>query len=737
MSEADMSDDAYASDAPAVAPAKMRYSDEDLLKIVGDERKRSIGFGEGDSGELQTARETALAYNKGDMSDVGALPNRSKAVDTTVADAIETVLPDVLEVFFGGEDILTFMPTSEQDEDAAQEESDFVKHVVLDENPGFLTIYSACKDALLTRTGIFHWWWEDKEKTETKAQASAEDAPMLQAVAQQMGQELEPEEQADGTVSLNATTLHGKVCVRAFPSEDFSCASDTVMLADTTYCVVRDRPRVQDLIARGVDKEKARSLPRYSTRTNSVELERDEAGESQSPDTDALDDLRIVETRAHYIRLDADDDGELEIWRIITDAEEKILLEKEQVDHIPFGALTPYIVPHRFYGESVADKLIEVQRIKTALLRMLMDSGYFALNQRMEVAESSSSEFTIADLLANEPGRPIRVKQSGAVTPVNAGSLNFDVFSALEFMSTVAESRSGIVRNAQGLNPDTLHDTAKGAIALITAAQKRTRMIARIFAETGLKDLFLGVHKMLRCSHTDKHAPMNAKLGTAWKQIQPNQWSERCAMAVHVGVGSAGREHDMAIATQRLQLMEQVMMAPGGQGVLIDRGNIHQGLVAWERAAGTKAPDIYWTDPSSPQAQQAAQAQAQQPDPAQAQAQADMQLRQAQAAGDAKLAQDKAASDAALQAQKHQNDMQAAEAQAARQHELQMQKIQSDAALKRYQVDQELQLKRESLAAELQMKRELGLLQVQSSHEIGQAKVNSSVSEVETGGEAG
>src|SRR4051812_11199010 len=96
-----------------------RYSDDDLLKIVGEERKRSIGFGEGDSGELTSARETALAFYKGDMLNVSAehkvasLPGRSKAVDSTVADAIETVLPDVIEVFVGGEDVATFIPQGE------------------------------------------------------------------------------------------------------------------------------------------------------------------------------------------------------------------------------------------------------------------------------------------------------------------------------------------------------------------------------------------------------------------------------------------------------------------------------------------------------------------------------------------------------------------------------------------------------------------------------------------------
>jgi plasmid stability protein len=724
-------------DTETEAPSTSRYSDDELLRYVGEERKRSVGFGEsGDSGELTAARQKALNYAKGVMDDVVAAENRSAVVDTAVADAIETVLPDIMEVFVGGDDIASFMPMGEHDEAAAQEESDYVRHVVMEENPGFLILYTAFKDALLTRTGIFHWWAEDEDRSETKAKASAEQAPMLQAVAEQLGQPLEAEEQDDGSVALVSRSKRLKVCVRAFPSEDFGVAPDTVNLPDATYCVVRDRPRVQDLIARGIDAEKARDLPSYALRNDAVEHARDKAGESQQTADDPHGDLRTVEIRCHYIRL-ADDDGDLAIWRVVTDAEETTLLEKEQVDHIPFAAVTPYMTPHRFYGESVADKLIEVQKINTTLLRMLLDSGYFALNQRMTVDINKATEFTISDLLANQPGHPIRVQGDGAVLPVSAGALNFGVLDAMEYVATIAERRSGIVRNAQGLNPDTLHDTAQGAMTLIMAAQKRVRLICRIFAETGVKDLFLGVHRMLRTSYTEEHAPASAKLRDSWKQVQPGDWGERNAMSVHVGVGSAGKEHDLMVAGQRLQMQQQAAMLPGAMGTLIDKPNIHQAFMAWERAAGSKNPDQYWTDPASPPAQQAAQQQAQQPNPEMAKAQADMQLRQAQAQGDMQLAHAKAQSDVQLQALKHQGQMQADAEQAQRDHELSMAKLQAELQLKRYQVDQELQLKRESLAAELQLKRELGFAQARSAHEVGMAKASTSVQDVEPGGEPG
>lgn len=710
----------------------MRFTDEQLLQLVGQERKRSIGFGEGDGGELEKARELALAYTKGEMKDVPSLPNRSAVKDSTIADAIETVMPDVMEVFIGGEDVATFVPEGEDDENAAQEETDFVHHVVFTENEGFLNLYSAIKDSLLTRTGLIHWWWEEDEKTETVAQAPAEEAQLMQAVAGVMGQELEAQEPAEegGQASLNVTKLHGKVKMRAVPSEDFSIAPDAVSLRDTTYCVMRDRPRVQDLIARGIDPEKARSLKTYgSPKGEETREARDHAQETETSLDGGDNDLRVVEVRAHFIRLASDDSGKLKVWRVITDSEEKVLLDKDEVDGIHFAGFTPYIVPHRFIGESVADKLMEVQRIKTVLLRNHLDSVYFALNQRMEVADSHANEFTIADLLRNEPGVPVRTKQVGGLNAISAGALNVDMLASLEFASTMAESRSGIVRNAQGLNPDTLHDTAKGAMALISAAQKRVRMIARIFAETGIKDLFVGVHCMLRKAYSAEgkaYQPIAKKFGQQWKSAAPDEWRERCAMNVHVGVGSAGREQDLAMAGQRLEIMNGLIGQQGGvEGPFVDQTNVHNALRAWERSTGTKNPEQYWSDPKT------APAQPPKPDPEMEKAKAQLAIQQEKNAGELQLQREKAATDAQTAAQKHVLDAQAAEAKARRDFELKMAEIQSAGELQRYQIDQEIQLRREEQIANVQLERERMLFQQASDPGAGALR------ETEPGGEPG
>ncbi len=623
---------------------RLTLSDDDFLRLVAEERRASIGFDHDD--ELAAARETALNYAKGVMPDVPALPNRSRAVSSDVADAIETALPDLVEIFVGGDDVATFQALGPEDEERAQAETDYVNHVIFEENPGFLLFYSIIKDALTSRIGVTKSWWEESEEVrETRHSGIAAEAfSLVRAIAEAEGAEVaEVEEGAEGfAFTVRRTVAMGRQRNLAVPPEDFTFAADTVSLREATYCAMRSRPRAQALLDQGYDAELVEELPEHAPGSDILDLARDRSGESDKrlAHARAADRaLRMVEIVEHYIRVDADGDGKTELWRVVTGSDDTVLLEKEKVELIPFAAITPYIVTHRLMGQSLADLLLEIQRIKTALLRMLLDSGYFALNQRLEVATDRANQWTISDLLRNEPGVPIRSKTGDAVRPVAAGGLSFDVTGALEYVSTVAEQRTGIVRHAQGLNPDTLHDTAAGARQLIGAAQKRVRMIARIFAETGVKDLFLNVHELLR----RYSGPAQARLRGAWAQVDPSAWPERRSLKVEIGVGSGGREHDLIAGSQLIGMISQVVAAQGGMsGPLINPGNVYQAMKRQTKRLGFKNPELFWSDPRMWQAPPPA------PDVEAARAQAKAQLDAAKLAQDAQLKREKLAAEIGL-----------------------------------------------------------------------------------------
>lgn len=654
--------------------------DEDILSLVADEMRRSVGFGFANDEDLKSDRERALNYFKGEMPDVPSLPNRSTAVTSDVADAIYAIMPDLMEIFTGGEDVAAFAPFGPEDEEAAQQETDYVNFVVFQKNDGFMTLHRMIQDALLEKVGIVTFWWDKnldirEERFEGKSEA-------------ELGLAMQAGEVSDLTVvpdafgaPVYAFTLRNSrdrsgPRIEALAPEDFTIAADAVSPATATYCAMRSRPRAQDLLNDGIAPEIVEKLGGYtSDNDESLRIARDTAGESQSA-RDGTGNLRSVEIVAHYLRLYDEDAKTLKLWRIVTNHDCTVLVERpEQISSARFATVTPYPVSHRFYGRSVADLLLEFQRINTALTRMLLDSGYFALNQRLIVAMGEANDYTISDLLRNEPGVPIRAKTTSAVQPLAANGLSFDAYAALEYFATKAEQRTGVVRNAQGLNPDTLHDTAKGAALLMGAAQKRVRMIARIFAETGIKDLFLGVHALVR---ENASAPHKVRLRGRWIDADPSAWGERYDMQIEVGLGASGREQDMAALSQALQLEAQLVQGQGGATIVTPRNAYNLARKFYARL-GLKNVDQYLSDPGEPQPP-APPPPAPEVQIAQMQIEAQRQIYAMQAAADAQAAQAKAARD---------------EAKAA-----------SDAALARERMALDAQLKREEIAADMALKRE-------------------------------
>lgn len=681
----------------------------DRLALVADEFARAVGRS---TDELNSQREKALQYVKGVMDDVPSLPGRSSACSTDVADAIEMVMPDLIEIFTG-EDIATFMPVGKDDEEAAQQETDYVKHVFFEENPGFLNLYSAIKDAVTIKTGVFKAWGEEYEEPEEEF----EDQSIMQfaSAVQKYGDRVELKSELgdiddpEGTVDFCIRKKEKwRACVMAVPPEDFGVSKDTVRLSESPYCFHKTRLRAYQLKKRGINAALVDSLPAYGVIDNQVAEARDRVDENVD-DRGGLGDHRIVEVVEHYL------DGPDGRYRVLTDGSSLQMLEEEEHPDVPFAAITPYLVPHQFYGESVSDRLIEIQKINTVLTRMTLDSGYFALNQRMYVNMDKANDWTISDLLRNEPNVPVRGKGDNAIVPLTSGGLSFDTLSAIEHFSTMGEKRTGIVRNAQGLNPDTLHDTARGALALMSESQKRVRLIASILAHTGIKDIFLILHKLLRQNATQA---ATVRLRGKWVDVDPSSWGNRSDMVIEIGTGSAGKEAEQMRMQAGLATMQEIVAMQGGvSGPLVTLDNIHAYLKRYfEKGLDFKSADPFLTDP----AEQEGQPQEPKPDPAMLEAQAKLQMAQQEAQAKQELAQQQAMADVQLAQVRAQADIETARAIA-----------QEKSALARAEAEERALLKRQENAEAMQMKREMAAFDLQHKREVAQVELDQRAREIE------
>src|SRR6201991_470790 len=161
---------AISSELTAPFPCKRdvlmpKMSTSDLKAMLAAEKANALAAVS--AARLMEERADAMDYYLGDMrKDMPAQDGRSRAVSTDVADTIEGMMPHLMDIFAGSDEVVRFEPVGPEDEAAAQQETDYVHHVFMQQNPGFMVLYSFIKDALLSKVGVVKVWWETREETE-------------------------------------------------------------------------------------------------------------------------------------------------------------------------------------------------------------------------------------------------------------------------------------------------------------------------------------------------------------------------------------------------------------------------------------------------------------------------------------------------------------------------------------------------------------------------------------------
>jgi hypothetical protein len=434
--------------------------------------------------------------------------------------------------------------------------------------------------------------------------------------------------------------------VEGVPPEEFGIARHARSIRDADYCfhdVLRSEAR---LIAQGYDREQVKRLP-SSVIADSIEARaRDTVHESAlRQGDDALNGAsRLIRVTEHYVRMDYDGNDRPALYRVTTAGEEGEVLKREgeldviREDAIPFAAMTPVIVTHRFFGRSVADLVMDIQRIKTALLRALLDNAYLANNPRTEVPESHATETTLDDLLVSRPGGIVRTKLPGGLSVIEHPDIGGHVFPLLQYQDATREWRTGVSRQGQGVDPNALQNqVATIANQMFNAAQAKVKLIARIFAETGIRDLFTLLHATIR-----KHGsqPQTVRLRNQWIAVDPRDWKKRDDMTIHVGLGTGGKTEQLAHLTSLIGLQKEALAA--GKTNLVSDGNLYNSAKEFTRLVGLKNVERYFTDPRTQPAPQAG------PNPAVVEMQLRNEIEKAQAQADIATQQKKIESEMAL-----------------------------------------------------------------------------------------
>jgi hypothetical protein len=480
----------------------------------------------------------------------------------------------------------------------------------------------------------------------------------------------------DGThdITLTITKDESQCCVEAIPPEEFG-------ISRHARCDLQNAPYLfheptngktqRELIDLGYDADQISELPSYgdpSDARTSEEMARDTVLESSEGNYESVNKPnRRIRVTEHYTWLDYKGDGQARRYRIMTGGEDSTVLERdgkpdiEEIEWWPFAAMTPVIQTHRFFGLSIADLVRDIQVIKTALMRGMLDNIYFTVNPRPEVAQETSTDNTLDDLMVWRPGAPIRVKTPGTVTWQTVPDITGSVYPALQYMDATREWRSGVSRQGQGLDANALQNqSATAANQLHTAAQARMKLIAQIFAETGITDLFWLIHSTCR-KYGEQET--TAKLRNKWVTINPREWKERKDMTIEVGLGRGTRLEESA-------LFEKIigMQASAAQNGILPLGPKHFFNSAKKFCALNRIKNVedFFPDPGDAPMPEP------QPDPTIVKAQMDSQLRMQEMQGKAEIEKVQAEADIATQQLKTQSEISLAERKFELERELKM-----------------------------------------------------------------
>jgi hypothetical protein len=523
------------------------------------------------------------------------IDGRSQVVSRDVWDTVEWIKPQIADIFCSGDEVVSFAAVGPEDQEAAEQETQFVNHVITQKNEWFPVWYNWSHDALLQKTGYVLAYWDEGEHRQKEKYKGLTDDEFTLLLQDQNAVPVEHDIDEFGghNVTIERVKPYGCVKIENVAPENVLVSSNSRHLS------------LQDKGLDFVEYWQYKTLSELREAGFDVDDDLTDAGDSNGDWEDALRDdknpfrndhgeesspaTRRVKVRNVWIRFDEDDDGKAELRRVVVVG--KTILENEECDLVTLTALCPCPLPHQHTGLSLADAVYDLQLIKTALLRGGLDNQYLANNGRTAIDETLVN---LDDLLVSKPGGLIRTKgpPGNSIMPFTHVSTGEAAVGMMEYVDRVMQKRTGVNEQSQGLDPNSLQNKTLGAAQIYqTAAQQRIKFIARIFAETGVKNLFQVVHAL-----TLKHSRQQeiVRLRNKWVPVDPRLWAARNDMTISVALGSGDKAQQIMFLESLLQ--KQVM---GVQFGLSDPVKIYNTLKRQINVAGFKDHEEFITDPST------------------------------------------------------------------------------------------------------------------------------------------
>jgi len=586
---------------------KQKKSEREILSILAKEIHNSSGY---IGGEIVSRRKKSLEYYLGNPLG-NEQEGRSQVVSNDVMDTVESLMPSLMKIFTSGDNVFACEGTGPEDEEMARQASDYLNHIFLKDNNGFKVLYTAFKDALIQKNGILKVYWDDSDKTEREEYTRLTDDEFNDLVSDaevkvknhteyedpitdEKGKEIDNIPLHD--VVIHRTKYYGRVRIDPVPPEEFLIERRCKDIDSANFVAHRVNKTKSELVEMGYDPDLVYSLPTGNSENFSEDVfvrhQNIDFGSGESSGDKSTDTVLIHEC---YIKMDADGDGKAELLKVCVAGDGKKLLDVMEVDTIPFISMTPVIMPHRFHGRSIAELVEDIQLIKSTVMRQMLDNMYLTNNNRVAIQDG---QVAMDDLLTNRPGGIVRTKQppQNVMMPIQAQPITEQASGMLSYLDSVKESRTGVSKTSQGLNADSLNNsTATGMNQVLTQSQMRMELIARIFAETGVKDLALKIFELI-CKYQQKEKIV--RIRGKYIPMRPYEWKDRVNVTIHVGLGTGSKEQQLILINAILERqMQAINLQQNVFGPMVNLRNIYNSLKKMVENAGLNSIEPFFMDP--------------------------------------------------------------------------------------------------------------------------------------------
>jgi hypothetical protein len=530
-----------------MSPKPIKLTDEELVQACRD--MASQGGHYVDS-SLSGERSEILDYYNGDRP-FPLKEGGSKFVSQDVYVAVEAQKAEIVETFSAGSNIVKFSPVGPEDITMAKHATAYCSMAIHEQNNAMTVFSSVTHDGLLHRNGVVEVLWEKREFadpqefTDVPAEAVSQ---IMQDPTVKVSGKLRETPQPDGTVLYSGTFDRiedlSRVRIDPVPPEEFIISGFGITsLDEAPYLARRYQTTLGDLVAEGYDKAAVYAITDEGDDEFDMETEkadREPGSLWNHRDTDDMPDAasRKVVVHRSYIKIDALGLGYQQTWMVCHVG--STLLKKYRVREHPFVGYAPKPIPHTWYGDNYAKRVIPHANTKTTLTRAIIEQAVDATNPRWMVARGGIAN--PRELIDNRRGGVVNVRSlSDSVAPLPQHQINPYVLQTIGMIDSDRENTTGVSKLSQGLEKEALgSQNSKGLVQeMRQAGQTRTKVAARHFAHQFLVPLYLKVYAVALANETKEHM---LQIDGSYQQVSPAKWSSRRAVSVDFTLGYGERD---------------------------------------------------------------------------------------------------------------------------------------------------------------------------------------------------